>query len=144
MTPHKASVEVPQNRQDLGITDAPTDSAQTTRQMERQHILASAGYWFKGSRNAQERGQHAEAVAFMENAYNHVENALAACNDFIRDCANGVLMRGGKTCGQRAWELLSMTGGRSPGVSVSSKTSPSPAPASLEEKRKNLGLPGGI
>lgn len=52
---------------------------------ERSHVLASAGYWFQGSRNAQNDGHNAEAVMFMENAYNHVENALAAAIELLRD-----------------------------------------------------------
>lgn len=45
---------------------------------KRQHLIQSAGYWFEGSRKAQREGKSAEAVSHMENAYNHVENALAA------------------------------------------------------------------
>lgn len=51
---------------------------------ERQHVLASAGYWFKASRLAQDEGRHADAVMAMENACNHAENALAASIDLLR------------------------------------------------------------
>lgn len=44
----------------------------------RQHIVQSAGYWFNMSRSAQSEGRMGYAVLGMENAYNHVENALAA------------------------------------------------------------------
>lgn len=98
-------------------------------QKERPHILPSAGYWFKGSRKAQDAGQHAEAVMCMENAYNHVENALAAARDFIEAYfVRGVLrFPDGRTYRQHAKELLSRTGGSSnaSGIPNSSSTSPS-------------------
>ena len=56
------------------------------QKMARAHILPSAAYWFKGSRNAQDGGHGAEAVLCMENAYNHVENALAAAIVLLREC----------------------------------------------------------
>lgn len=41
----------------------------------RKHLVESAAYWF---RNAFAEGQtKAGAIHSMENAYNHVENALA-------------------------------------------------------------------
>ena len=103
------------------------EAATHVRQNERQHLIVSAGYWFKGSRKAQDEGKHAEAVMAMENAYNHIENALAACNDFI----DAYFVRGvtrfpdGRTYREHAKELLSRTGGNSLGVSVSSPTPPS-------------------
>lgn len=45
---------------------------------KRTHLIQSAGYWFEGSRKAAREGKSAEAVFHMENAYNHVENALYA------------------------------------------------------------------
>lgn len=43
-------------------------------QTERKHLVESAGYWFNGAGLIPARA----AVFSMENAYNHVENALAA------------------------------------------------------------------
>jgi hypothetical protein len=45
---------------------------------ERQHLVQSAGYWFNAARKYQLAGEMSEALFAMENAYNHVENALAA------------------------------------------------------------------
>lgn len=46
--------------------------------MKREHIVSSAGYWFRAARYHQDKGELSEALMCMENAYNHVENALAA------------------------------------------------------------------
>jgi len=45
---------------------------------KRRHLIESAGYWFKASRKSQKEMRFSEAILAMENAYNHVENALAA------------------------------------------------------------------
>jgi hypothetical protein len=45
---------------------------------KRKHLVQSAAYWFDASRVQQQNGNHAHAILGMENAYNHVENALAA------------------------------------------------------------------
>jgi hypothetical protein len=45
---------------------------------ERKHAIATAGYWFRWARKAQEEGNMSEALIFMENAYNHTEGALVA------------------------------------------------------------------
>jgi len=44
---------------------------------KRKHLVQSAGYWFDAARKAQLDGEMAVALIAMENAYNHVENALA-------------------------------------------------------------------
>lgn len=44
----------------------------------RQCIVRSAQGWFDESRKAQNDGRMREAVLYMENAFNHTENALAA------------------------------------------------------------------
>lgn len=48
------------------------------QEVKREHLVESAAYWFDAAREAQDKGQMAEALMCMENAYNHVENALAA------------------------------------------------------------------
>lgn len=63
-------------------TPSPVSPAQPVG-AERQHLVMTAGHWFDGSRKAQREGKSAEAVMFMENAYNHVENALAAAQDAL-------------------------------------------------------------
>lgn len=45
--------------------------------VNRRHLVVSAGYWFNQGRQAQAAGKSAEAIMAFENAYNHVENALA-------------------------------------------------------------------
>lgn len=55
---------------------------------DRQHVVLSAGYWFKVARDHQNQGQMAEAIECMENAYNHVENALVAAHETLTDAAN--------------------------------------------------------
>lgn len=45
---------------------------------QRQHLIQSAGYWFNAARDKASEGLANEALMAMENAYNHVENALAA------------------------------------------------------------------
>lgn len=44
----------------------------------RKHAVGTAGYWFRAARAAQKDGQMAEALFYMENAYNHTESALVA------------------------------------------------------------------
>lgn len=51
----------------------------------RKHLVMTAGYWFEGSRKSQREGKSGEAVMCMENAYNHVENALYAANAHIAE-----------------------------------------------------------
>jgi nucleotide-binding universal stress UspA family protein len=41
----------------------------------RQHVCQSAGYWYEGAAKAE---SHAEVRSCLQNAYNHVENALYA------------------------------------------------------------------
>lgn len=45
---------------------------------ERQHLVPSAAFWFKAARVHSAEGRHASAMLALEQAYNHVENALAA------------------------------------------------------------------
>lgn len=52
-----------------------TPSAETPK---RQHLVETAAYWFYAARTHQEAGRWGYAMMAMENAYNHVENALAA------------------------------------------------------------------
>lgn len=47
----------------------------------RQCIVSSAQGWFDESRKAQNDGRMREAILYMENAFNHTENALAAVLD---------------------------------------------------------------
>lgn len=42
----------------------------------RKCIIQSAQVWFDESRKAQKAGHMAEALLYMENAFNHTENAL--------------------------------------------------------------------
>lgn len=44
----------------------------------RQTVVSTAQIWFDESRRAQKAGLLREAVIYMENAFNHTENALAA------------------------------------------------------------------
>lgn len=44
----------------------------------RPHLVLSAGYWFEGGRKAMRAGDAGACMIRMENAYNHVENALYA------------------------------------------------------------------
>lgn len=126
------SVET-KTEESLGKPEAHPEPVQPTGQNERHHILPSAGYWFKASRKAQAKGEHADAYGGMENAYNHVENALAATNDFIEAYfVKGVLrFPDGRSYREHAKELLSRTGDRSLAVGASLKTSaPLTEPAS--------------
>ena len=49
----------------------------TMKKIKRKHLVKSAAYWFNSARKAQNKGKMDEALMCMENAYNHVENALA-------------------------------------------------------------------
>lgn len=49
-----------------------------SEELKRTHLVQSAGYWFEGARKGQRRRKMDEALNCMENAYNHVENALYA------------------------------------------------------------------
>lgn len=65
---------------------APTDSGDAAsdtkaRGTARKHLVETAGFWFKASRKEQENGNLAHALLNMENAYNHVENALYAAHN---------------------------------------------------------------
>lgn len=44
----------------------------------RDHAVETAGYWFMAARHAQSAGKMADALLYMENAYNHTEGALVA------------------------------------------------------------------
>ena len=57
----------------------PPVAASVTR--KRKHLVESAGYWFNGAFKAG-LGK-AEALMTMENAYNHVENALFASREEV-------------------------------------------------------------
>lgn len=48
----------------------------------RKHLVESAGFWFKGAYEKASKGQYHEALFCMENAYNHVENAVYAYKQF--------------------------------------------------------------
>jgi hypothetical protein len=45
---------------------------------KRECIVSTAQGWFEAARGAQKSGDAFAAVLFMENAFNHTENALAA------------------------------------------------------------------
>ncbi len=45
----------------------------------RKHLVPSAECWFRTAHGPDKT--KADAILHMENAYNHVENALAATND---------------------------------------------------------------
>lgn len=45
---------------------------------KRKCVIDTAQGWFDEARKAQDAGRMAEALLFMENAFNHTENALAA------------------------------------------------------------------
>jgi hypothetical protein len=51
---------------------------------ERRHIVHTAAFWFNAAHKAREEGKHTEAFFNMVNAYNHVENALAAVRNSIK------------------------------------------------------------
>ncbi len=59
---------------------AVTPSADVTT-AGRKHLVESAGYWYRAAHNAAREELLYDGVMAMENAYNHVENALAAARD---------------------------------------------------------------
>ena len=44
----------------------------------RECVVSTAQGWYEAARGAQKSGDLFAAVLFMENAFNHTENALAA------------------------------------------------------------------
>lgn len=56
------------------VAPAPTEEP-------RKHLVLTAAYWFKQSDKMRKASQMGQALLAMENAYNHVENALAAARD---------------------------------------------------------------
>lgn len=51
----------------------------------RKHLVKSAGYWYNGAQEERTNGNESIAYLAYENAYNHVENALAAALDIIKE-----------------------------------------------------------
>lgn len=51
----------------------------------RTCIVSTAQGWFDESRKAQNAGLMREALLYMENAFNHTENALAAALSKLPD-----------------------------------------------------------
>jgi Lar family restriction alleviation protein len=54
------------------------DRAETAAKDMRECVVATAQGWFNSAREAQQAGKMKDALLFMENAFNHTENALAA------------------------------------------------------------------
>jgi hypothetical protein len=73
---------VKENIPDIGTKTHQTEAELSQSVTKRKHLVESAGYWFDHFRNNALSYQGRMAAA--ENAYNHVENALAAAWAAIR------------------------------------------------------------
>lgn len=59
-----------------------------TKQIDRasrKHLVDSAAYWHNSAMELRARSENWQSVFAMENAYNHVENALAASRDDLAE-----------------------------------------------------------